>query len=47
MSKRLYLFAIWCLLMILTSIAMSYYAWSPFADGGRGSHVNVYGPSHK
>jgi hypothetical protein len=50
LSKRAYLFAAWCLVIILAAILMSYFAWSPFADGARssgGGGARIYGPSHK
>lgn len=47
MSARLFLFALWCLGMLMASIAASYYAWSPFADGRRSAGASVYGPTHK
>lgn len=50
MSKRLYLYALWCLMMIVAAVLMSYFAWSPFADGVRGSsyyYGGSHGPTHK
>ncbi|GAA4033713.1 hypothetical protein GCM10022281_12040 [Sphingomonas rosea] len=47
MSNRVFLFALWCLAMLTASVAASYYAWSPFADGSRRSSSGFYGPTHK
>jgi hypothetical protein len=47
MGLKEMLFGFWCLSMVGSSVAASYYAWSPFADGnGRGSS-GFYGPTHK
>ena len=47
MSGRVFLFAVWCLAMLMASVAASYYAWSPFADGSRSGSSGFYGPTHK
>ncbi|MCW3796875.1 hypothetical protein OMW55_03525 [Sphingomonas sp. BN140010] len=47
MSPRVFLFGLWCLLLLLASAAANYYAWSPFADGSRRSGATIYGPTHK
>ncbi len=47
MSTRQILFAGWCLLIFGGNTIASYYAWSPFADGKRGSSSGLYGPRHK
>jgi hypothetical protein len=50
MSKRVYIYAVWCTVMIGLAIVMCAFAWSPFADGARssgGGYYGNYGPSHK
>lgn len=47
MTKRLFLFAAWCLIAFSGSVAASYYAWSPFSDEDRDDGPTVRGPSHK
>lgn len=47
MTVRVYLFIIWCLLVVGVAIVTSYYAWSPFADGRRSGSSGFYGPTHK
>ena len=48
MSKRLILFAVWCLMVFSTSVMASWYAWSPFSDEDRGGGPGgMRGPSHK
>ena len=47
MSKGLYIFAAWCLILIGGSAYTSYSAYSPFADGKRDARAGVYGPTHK
>jgi hypothetical protein len=48
MSHRLFLYALWCLGVTGAFAASGFYAWSPFADGGRvGPRAGVYGPTHK
>jgi hypothetical protein len=47
MSARLYLFIAWCLLLAGAALVISYYAWSPAADGRRASSYGYYGPVHK
>jgi hypothetical protein len=48
MTKRLYLFIAWCILLAGAAAAMSYYAMSPFSDGSRRSSSGYfYGPTHK
>jgi hypothetical protein len=48
MSTKVFLYGIWCVGIILASLATSYYAWSPFADGnGRAARAGLYGPTHK
>lgn len=32
MSKRLFLYCCWCLLIIVSAVGASYFAWSPFTD---------------
>lgn len=48
MSTRVYLFALWCLIVLSGFSVAAYYAWSPFGDedsGGGGAYVR--GPHHK
>jgi hypothetical protein len=47
MTTRCFLFALWCMALFAGTVATSYYAWSPFADGQRGAHPGFYGPAHK
>lgn len=49
MSKRLYFFAAWCVLVFMGSVITAYYAWSPFSDEDRGGSSGSYvrGPNHK
>ncbi|WP_176399814.1 hypothetical protein [Novosphingobium sp. B 225] len=48
MSKRLFLFAAWCLIVFAGSVSATYYAWSPFSDEDRGGGgFGGRGPSHK
>lgn len=47
MNMRYFLFAGWCMTLFASSVASSYYAWSPFADGKRDQSSGVYGPNHK
>jgi len=47
MSTRVYLFMIWCFVLIVSAAVASYYAWSPFADGKRDPQAAFYGPTHK
>ena len=48
MSSRLFAYAFWCLAISGIFVASGFYAWSPFADGGRvGPRVGAYGPTHK
>jgi hypothetical protein len=48
MSARLTIFAAWCALVFLGSVAAAYYGWSPFSDEDKGtSSALVRGPTHK
>ncbi|WP_165356437.1 hypothetical protein [Sphingosinicella sp. BN140058] len=48
MSSRLFLYGLWCLAITGIFVASGFYAWSPFADGGRvGPRAGMYGPTHK
>ncbi len=48
MSRRLFLYALWCLAVTGGFLASGFYAWSPFADGGRAAvRAGAYGPTHK
>jgi len=58
-SKRLILFAVWCLVWSVIALAAAWYGWSPYADasghaaqtpmGGHGGfgYGHFYGPMHK
>ena len=48
MSKRLFLFAAWCLIVFSGSVTATWYGWSPFSDEDRGSGSGgLRGPTHK
>lgn len=48
MSGRTFLYGLWCLGVAALFLASTYYAWSPFADGGRAPiGARAYGPNHK
>ena len=48
MSSRLFLYALWCLGVTGLFVVSGFYAWSPFADGGRAPHRAGYcGPTQK
>ena len=47
MSKRLILFAAWCLAVFAGSAASAFFAWSPFSDEDRDGGTTVRGPTHK
>ncbi len=48
MSTRQILFAAFCFVIFAGNSVASYYAWSPFADGKRGSGYGFFGgPNHK
>jgi hypothetical protein len=50
LSRGGFLFGLWCLLVTGGFLASIFYAWSPFADGGRTGPrgaVFVGGPRHK
>ncbi len=49
MSARSFLYGLWCLIVAGLFLASTYYAWSPFADGGR-APIGLRGsggPNHK
>jgi hypothetical protein len=47
MNAKIFLYGLWCLGIVGTSLVTSYYAWSPFSDGGTRTRAGFYGPSHK
>jgi len=48
MSTRSFLYGLWCLAVAGIFVVSGFFAWSPFADGGRtGPRVGAYGPTHK
>jgi len=49
LSRAAFLYGLWCLIAIGLFLTSIYYAWSPFADGGRTGPSTVYvgGPRHK
>lgn len=48
MSGRTFLYGLWCLGVAVLFLTSTYYAWSPFADGGRAPvGVRASGPNHK
>ncbi|WP_194922054.1 hypothetical protein [Novosphingobium sp. NBM11] len=47
MTRRLFLFTAWCLVMLGGAVASTLTAWSPFADDEREQHSGPSGPSHK
>ena len=48
MSTRTFLYGLWCLGVAALFVASTFYAWSPFAEGGRARpHGGFYGPTHK
>lgn len=53
MSRRIFLYGLWCLGVTGLFLAATAYSYSPFADGGRvapragGVYGPVYGPTHK
>lgn len=48
MTKRLFLFACWCMLLVMTSAVSTWFAWTPFSDEERYSSSAAYrGPTHK
>lgn len=48
MSGRTFLYGLWCLAVAGLFVASGFYAWSPFADGGRAPRGSgYYGPTHK
>ncbi len=48
MSRRVFLFGLWCLAVTGVFVLSGFFAWSPFADGGRAApRALVYGPTHK
>jgi len=48
MTRGAFLYALWCLGVSGLFLGSIYYAYSPFADGGRASpRAGVYGPTHK
>ncbi|WP_298165699.1 hypothetical protein [Novosphingobium sp.] len=47
MTKRLILFAAWCMLLVMTSAVSTWFAWTPFSDEERSSSTSYRGPTHK
>ena len=48
MSGRPLFYALWCLGITGLFVLSGFFAWSPFADGGRGTPRSaIYGPTHK
>ena len=48
MGRGSFVFALWCLGITGLFLGGTFYAWSPFADGGRSApRAGVYGPTHK
>lgn len=48
MERSTILFSLWTLVVIGGFTGATYYGYSPFADGGRGTfRGGVYGPTHK
>lgn len=48
MSRRVFLFSLWCLVITGGFVAATAYGYSPFADGGRvAPRAGGYGPTHK
>lgn len=47
MSKRLILFCLWCLFLIVIAGIATWYAWSPYADDERPTSTAYRGPTHK
>jgi cbb3-type cytochrome oxidase subunit 3 len=41
-------YALWCLAVLGLFVGSIFYAYSPFADGGRApAGARIYGPTHK
>jgi hypothetical protein len=48
MERGTILIGLWALVVLGTFTGATYYGYSPFADGGRGTFGGgVYGPTHK
>lgn len=49
MTRAAFLYGLWCLGVAGLFLGSIFYAWSPFADGGRTgpSFIYVGGPRHK
>jgi hypothetical protein len=48
MSRGAFLYALWCLAIAGLFLGSIFYAYSPFASGGRvAPRAGVYGPTHK
>ena len=47
MERGTLLIGLWALFVLGTFTGATYYGYSPFADGGRGTFSGVYGPTHK
>jgi len=47
MTKRLMLYAAWCLSMLAGAAISSYFAWSPWSDEDKPQANGPSGPNHK
>jgi len=48
MTRGLFFYALWCLMVAGLFLGSAIYAYSPFADGGRVPRgAGIYGPTHK
>lgn len=48
MRPGVFIYALWCILIVGGFLAADYYGYSPFADGARAAGaVAAYGPQHK
>ena len=48
MTRGAFFYALWCLGIGGVFLSSVYYAYSPFANGGRvAPRAGVYGPTHK
>ena len=48
MARGTFLYGLWSLLVAGMFLGATYYGYSPFADGGRGTFAGgIYGPTHK
>ena len=47
MDRGSFFYGLWSLMVVGAFLGSSFYAYSPFADGGRVSARGMYGPTHK